>query len=380
MAASQWIERAQQAARDVLCKHAAEVDRLARWPDESIAALAHAGLLGLTVPTDLGGAGQGPSTFAGATRTLAQQCASTAMIYLMHVCATQVVAEAESFAKRAAVLTEIAAGQHVSTLAFSERGSRSHFWAPVSQAADRGEVHQVNARKSWVTSAGKADSYVVSTRSAAATDPLASTLYFVPASAPGLSVQGNWNGLGLRGNASAPVDLNDVRVPSSDRLCAEGEGFQAMLNIALPWFQLGSAAVSLGIAQAATESTKQHLLSARLEHLDQSLASLPNLRARLAQMQILVDTQRAFLDHVAARMQDPGPDTLLAVLESKASAAEAALVVTDLALRTCGGAGFSGHLTVDRNFRDAQAGRAMAPTTDLLHDFIGKALLDLPLF
>jgi alkylation response protein AidB-like acyl-CoA dehydrogenase len=69
-----------------------------------------------------------------------------------------------------------------------------------------------------------------------------------------------------------------------------------------------------------------------------------------------------------------------AVLGSKAAAAETALQVTDLALRTCGGAGFSRHLTVERNFRDAQAGRAMAPTTDVLYDFIARALLGLPLF
>src|SRR5207302_5011832 len=112
----------------------------------------------------------------------------------------------------------------------------------------------------------------------------------------------------------------------------------------LPWFQIGSAAVSVGIARAATEATRQHLLASKLEHLGQPLASLMNLRARLAQMQIAVDTQQAFLEHVAERLENPGPDTLLAVLESKAAAAEAALYVTDLAMRTCGGAAFSRHL------------------------------------
>jgi alkylation response protein AidB-like acyl-CoA dehydrogenase len=280
------------------------------------------------------------------------------------------------------VLDDIAAGRHLSTLAFSEAGSRSHFWAPMSRAVIDGPTHRISARKSWVTGAGQADSYVVSTRSGddRAEGPTASTLYFVPRDAPGLSCDGAWDGLGLRGNASAPMRLEGVPVATSDRLSPEGEGFGVMLQTVLPWFQLGSASVSLGIARAATESTRKHLLASRLEHLDQSLASLMNLRARLARMQIAVDTQGAFLGHVAARMEDPGPDTMLAVLECKAAAAEAALEVTDLALRTCGGAAFSKHLTVERNFRDAQAGRVMAPTTDVLHDFIGKALLGLPLF
>jgi alkylation response protein AidB-like acyl-CoA dehydrogenase len=195
-----------------------------------------------------------------------------------------------------------------------------------------------------------------------------------------VSVSGAWNGLGLRGNASAPLRLDNVAVGASARLSGEGEGFGVMLNVVLPWFQLGSAAVSVGIARAATEGIRQHLLSAQLEHLGQSLASLPTLRARLAQMQVAVDTQQAFLEHVAARMQTPGPDTLLVVLESKAAAAEAALHVTDLAMRIGGGACFSRRLTVERNFRDARASAVMAPTTDVLYDFIARAVLGMSLF
>ena len=119
---------------------------------------------------------------------------------------------------------------------------------------------------------------------------------------------------------------------------------------------------------------------AKLEHLGQPLASLPNLRAELARMQIATDAQAAFVDHVAGKMENPRPDTMLAVLESKAAATEAALEVTDLAMRACGGTAFSGQLTVERNFRDARAGSVMAPTTDVLYDFVGKAVLGMPLF
>src|SRR5207244_135888 len=105
-----------------------------RWPVEGVAALAKAGLLGLTVPRALGGAGEGPRPFAAVTRILAERCASTSMIYLMHVCATEAIAAAQTFSRREAVLRDVVAGRHLSTLAFSEAGSRSHFWAPVSQA------------------------------------------------------------------------------------------------------------------------------------------------------------------------------------------------------------------------------------------------------
>jgi alkylation response protein AidB-like acyl-CoA dehydrogenase len=377
---NKWVDRAEGLAREVLSGHAKDVDRQGRWPNESIAALGTSGLLGLTVPSTYGGAGEGARTFAAVTRVLAEQCASTAMIYLMHVCATQTIAAAATFPRREELLRAIAAGRHLSTLAFSETGSRSHFWAPVSQAVVEGDAHRLSAEKSFVTSAGRADSYVVSTRSAGAREPLASTLYFVPADAPGLRVGAAWNGLGLRGNASAPIRFDGVMVPASHRLSGEGAGFALMMIAVLPWFQVGSAAVAVGIARAAVEATRQHLLAAKFDHLDQPLAALPTLRARLAQMHIAVDVQQAYVDHVAELMDHPGPTTLLAVLQSKAAATETALQVSDLAMRACGGAAFGRRLTVERHFRDARAGSIMAPTTDVLYDFVAKTLLDMPLF
>jgi alkylation response protein AidB-like acyl-CoA dehydrogenase len=374
-----WINRAQALARDVLARHADDVDRGGRWPRESLAALGEAGLLGLTVPSACGGAGEGPLTFAAVTRLLAEQCASTAMIYLMHTCGVQVIAAAPSFPRRDVTLRAAAAGRHLSTLAFSEKGSRSHFWAPVSQAVAEGDGYRLSAEKSWVTSAGHADSYVVSTRSAGRPEPTTSTLFFVPKDAAGLSVSGPWDGLGLRGNASAPLRLESVRLTAADRLSTEGEGLTAMLTTVLPWFQLGSAAVAVGLARSATNATRRHLLGARLEHLGQTLADLPGPRANLARMQLTTDIHEAFLDHVAGHLEAPGPDTLLAVLECKAAAAEAALQVTDLAMRACGGAAFSRHLPVERCFRDARAGAVMAPTTEVLHDLIARSLLGLPL-
>lgn len=375
-----WIQRAETVAREVLARHADDVDRAGRWPAESVAALGESGLLGLNVPISLGGAGEGPRAFAGVMLALASQCASTAMIYMMHVCSQRVIAAAPEFPQRDAVLRDIAAGKHLSTLAVSEKATRSHFWAALSQAKVEGNMHRLSAHKSWVTSAGHADSYIFTTRGFALFEPTQTTAYFVPRDAPGVKVSGPWNGLGLRGNASAPMTFDNVAVPATARLCLEGQGFQSMMESVMPWFQIGSAGVSVGIARAATESTRQHLLASKLEHLGVTLASLLNLRTRLAQMRIAVDTQQVFLEHLSAALENPGPDTNLQVLESKATAADAALEVTDLAMRTCGGAAFSRHLTVERNFRDARAASIMAPTTDVLHDFVARTLLEMPLF
>ena len=153
-----------------------------------------------------------------------------------------------------------------------------------------------------------------------------------------------------------------------------------MLGVVLPVFQIGNAAISVGICEAAVQATAQHLTQRRLEHLDAPLSALPTLRARLAQMRIETDRARAHLVSVMDAVESQAPTATLMVLESKAAEAESALLVTDLAMKACGGAAFSKHLSVERNFRDARAANVMAPTTDVLHEFIGRALCGMELF
>ena len=106
--------------------------RTSRFPREAIEAFGAAGFLGLMVPAEFGGMGQGPRVAAAVIEELAQADASAAMVLMMHLSGVNcLLAEPEKFAEP---LRAAAAGKHLSTLAFSERGSRSQFWAPVSKA------------------------------------------------------------------------------------------------------------------------------------------------------------------------------------------------------------------------------------------------------
>ena len=377
------ILKAQKIATGVLASSAGQNDKEGRFSAEAIELLGESGLLGLMLPVNVGGAALGPRTFADVIATLAEADASVAMVYLMHIlgCATISAARPSATQSVAPILHEIAAGRHLSTLAFSEAGSRSHFWAPTSRAHRNGNGVRISARKSWVTSAGHAHSYVVSSLSPEGKGPTDSTLYLVPAQTRGLSVAGPWDGLGLRANASSPITLDDCEVPSNLQLTEDGGGFPAMLNVVLPLFNLGTAAVALGLCRASVAGTASHLKNARFEHLGQSLGeSLPTLRAQLATMQIDTDGLSARIDDLIDHLEKPRETTMLRVLETKAAAGDVAIGVTSTAMRICGGAAFSKHLNVERLFRDAHAGAVMAPTGDVLREFIGKALLGMPLF
>jgi len=368
------LQRLNGVVAEVIAPSAAEVDKHAQFPRSNLDALAKAGLLGLISAKEVGGLGEDLRAAALVVEKIAEACGSTAMVVCMHYCATAVL---EKFGP-ADVRKAIAAGRHVSTLAFSEAGSRSHFWAPVGTATAAGGGIVLDSMKSWITSAGEADSYVWSSKPVSAEG--ASTIWLVSAKAAGVSTVAPFDGLGMRGNASSPVKGAGIQVTEADRLGADGGGFDIMMGVVLPMFQLLNASASLGIAESALQKAASHAGQTQFQHLGQSLAELPTIRAYLAKARIKLDAARALRDDTLAALQANRADAMLRVLEVKAAAGETALEVTDTAMRVCGGAAFRKDVGVERQFRDARAASVMAPTSDVLYDFIGKAVCGLPLF
>jgi len=371
---------------DVVAPGAAHVDASGEFPRKQLDALAQAGLLALTVPAEYGGGGGGLRDAAEVVRELGAVCGSTAMIVTMHYSATAAIVAAGD----KETLAAIAAGHHLSTLAFSETGSRSHFWAPLGTAAaepdstaesdstaEPDNTVRLDASKSWVTSAGHADSYVWSSLPLDAGGPM--TLWLVPAGAAGLSVSGAFDGLGLRGNASAPMTADGVHVPRAAMLGADGGGLDLALAAVLPVFLICSASMSAGLTGRLADETAAHLQRTQLRHLGQSLAQQVQPRAELARLRIEADRTWALVSETLAAVENGRADAQLLVLEVKAAAGEAAADAADLALRAGGGAAFRKESVVERLFRDSRAARVMAPTTDALYDFIGRALCGLPL-
>ena len=253
-------------ANELLTPGADDVDRERRFPRQNMQELGRRGLLGLVVPLEYGGAGVGIPEMAQVLERMAQACASTAMVTLMHYCGTAVIAAKGSATLKQSLLPAIAGGEHLTTLAFSEAGSGGHFYMPVSEVRRNGHGLELTAYKTFVTSAGEADSYVVSTRKASASGPTDLDLYLVAKGTKGFAVGKPFEGLGLAGNASAPMKLEGVELEEEKRLGNEGSGFQTMMEVVLPHFQVGVAAVSLGIATAAFQAASTHVVARKYEH------------------------------------------------------------------------------------------------------------------
>ena len=163
-------------------------------------------------------------------------------------------------------------------------------------------------------------------------------------------------------------------------LGGDGQGFEIMMKIVLPTFAVLNAACSNGLMAGAIRRTAEHVTRTRHSDTGTTLADLPTIRNYIARMRVKADMSDALLGDTIAAIDTKRSDTMLRVLECKAAAAEAATEVLDLAMRICGGAGFRKEVGVERLFRDARATGVMAPTTDVLYEFLGKAVCGMPLF
>ncbi len=353
---------------------AVQTDRDSAFPRATVDALGSAGLLGLVSAKEVGGLGLGLAEAAQVIERLSKACSSTAMVVCMHYCGTTVIEKFGSEALR----RDIAAGRHLTTLAWSDAGSRSHFWAPVGAVRQDGNEAVIDGNKTMVTSACEADSYVWSTGPMAAEGM--STLWLVDRRNAGLSEAKFFDGMGLRGNRSSPISAKGMRLPLSAMLGADGAAFDTMINTVLPVFATLNASCSIGLMDAALQAACAHVSGSKLEHIQTALADLPTIRAYLARGQIKADCARTLRDDTLAALAAGRADAMLRVMQVKVTAAEAALEVSDIAMRVCGGAAFRKDVGIERYFRDARAASIMAPTSDVLYDFIGKAICGMPVF
>jgi isovaleryl-CoA dehydrogenase len=233
---------------------AATVDKDRAFPRETLSALASAGALGLLVPADAGGSGGALSDLAQACDELGAACASSAMVFLMHSVTAATIA-AGGGERAGEILARMATGDALGTLAFSERGTGAHFYAPELRAQRSDGSLRVSGRKSFVTSGGEADVYLILLQGEAAGSADA---YVLERDQGGISFDGKWEGLGMAGNSSVGMQLDDVVVQDAGRIGSAGGATELVFAAVAPFFLVGLSAVNVGIAAAAAQAATEH--------------------------------------------------------------------------------------------------------------------------
>jgi len=375
------LERIQEIAKDVVASNAEMTDRDAIWPEAGIRALQQAGLGGLTVPEEFGGLGQGSFGVAQACEILGQECASTAMCFCMHCVGTAVLSAKATHDQRERYLLPIIEGRHLTTLSLSEAGTGSHFYIPHTKLeAVSTDMYRVTGDKTFVTNGGYADSYVVST---VAADPDAPEGQFscivVPEEAEGLHWGKPWDGLGMRGNSSRALELEQVMVPRKDLLGEEGDQIWYVFQVVAPYFLMAMSGTYLGIASAALEIARNHLIKRHYSDKGSSLSQVTVLQHRLGTLWGMLERTRRLAYYAAASFDAGNPDALPAVFTTKAEVADCAVDIVNEVMTITGGMAYREGSKLHRLLRDARAAHVMAPTTDLLRVWTGRTLLGQPI-
>ena len=367
------LDAAREVAASEIAPGAGRVDRERVFPADGLKALGEAGVLGVVVPVEYGGAGGALVALAEACEAIGAACASTGMVFLMHEVTAATIAGGGG-ERAAELLPRLATGEAIGTLAFSERGTGAHFYNPELRAVRSNGSITISGRKSFVTSGGHADVYLVLVQGEAEGTADA---YLVGRDDPGVRFDGAWNGLGMSGNSSIALELEGVQVGDGDRIGAAGEAGNLVFGVVAPFFLVGLAAVNVGIAAAAAAAATAHARERRYPD-GSSLAEVQAIQHLIADMDLAV-RQARLLVREAASLGEAGDDAaLVAIMEAKVAATEAAAAVTQKALEVTGGQGYTPSLPIERHLRDARAGAVMAPTNGVLRDWIGKALAGLP--
>lgn len=357
-----------------------KVDRDYIWPVHSMDALAKAGLMGLQVPEQFGGHGQGLLALAVIAETIGKSCPSSALCFGMHCVGTAVIAAKSTPHQQDKYLRPIAEGKHITALALSETGTGAHFYLPETTLTAEGNDYRIHGTKQFVTNGGFAHSYVVS---AVAGGGMAQKGDFscvvVDHDTPLMEWLQPWRGFGMHGNSSRGMRLHGATVPPSQLLGNEGDQVWYVFEVVAPFFLMAMAGTYLGIAQSALDAAGEHLRSRKFSHSGESLRDFETLQTRYADMWISVEKTRALI-YEAARRGDMGdPDALPFILACKADAGDTAVRLANDAMTICGGMAYSENSRVSQMLRDARASHVMSPTTDLLKIWVGRSLLGLPL-
>jgi alkylation response protein AidB-like acyl-CoA dehydrogenase len=357
-------------------------DQEGKFPKENLEALIKAGWGNILVPKKYNGLELDHVAFSIAAEEIGKACASTALVYVMHVGAVQTITLFGNDDQKERWLKPIEKGL-IGTYSTSEKASGGHWWYNFSQAQRHGEDYILNADKSFTTSAGQADFYVVQTRSPEAKDATDISFFIVDGKLPGITAS-PWEALGVRGNHSGPISYKNVPVPKRDILGGEGHGKEILLNGVSPIYLIGLGAAWLGVAQHALQLATEHVTRTIHRDFDNRLSDYQVIRQQIAEAKILIDSTKPWQIDLAKQLdllQSEGKEQgilTLPLTEFKIHASETANKATKIALDVSGGYGYKKG-PIERLFRDARAGIVMGPSNNIAREWIGKEQVGLPL-
>lgn len=366
---------------EVIRPNAERIDREGVFPSENLQALAGKGWNSLIIPTEYDGLGLDYTAFALAAEEIGKGCPSTSLIYVMHVGAAQTLVYYGTEDQKQRWLKPVRQGA-IGTHSMSEKATGGHTWFNLSEAKRDGEDYMLDLEKSFTTSGGHADFYVLQTRTPGAQQPTDLSYFIVDGKDPGITA-GPWEALGVRGNQSGPLKLDNVRVPRADLLVGENRAIEIAFNGVDPLYLLGIGSAWIGVASEALSIVVERVKRTVHRDFNRSLADYQVIRQQLANAKIGLSALKPWQLSLAEKYTRyeaegrPLGELWYEATEFKIHATEVANQVVSIAMDVTGGYGYKKG-TIERLYRDVRAGLVLAPSNHLARELVGKELVGQP--
>ena len=335
------------------------------------------GFLGLTIPEEYGGSGGDHLSYCLVTEELGRGDSSVRGIVSVSLglVAKTIAAWGDEEQKRR-WLPPLASGDAIGCFGLTEPGTGSDAGSLATRAVRDGDGYVVNGTKMFITNGTWADVVLLFARTNDTPGHKGVSAFLVPTDTPGLTRRTIHGKLGLRGQATAELVLEDVRVPAAAMLGPEGKGFSIAMS-ALAKGRMSVAAGCVGIAQAALDAAVRY--AGEREQFGKSIASYQLVQELISDIAVDVDAARLLTWRVAD-LVDRGEEFATAASKAKLYASEAAVRCANNALQVFGGYGYIDEYPVGKLLRDARVMTLYEGTSQIQKLIIGRALTGVSAF
>lgn len=373
-----FYEESKEFAKEFIEPYAKSSDEEGRFPEESFKAMGEKGYFKLLIPEEMGGLGKTAVEHQQAVMAFAESNPTAGLCYMMHNVALMTVLTNGNDELKKKVVDDIVNNNVFMALAYSEFGTGTHFYIPeVKVINNKDGSFTFNGVKSMVTSATHASYYLILTPSTEKEGAINNWL--VPLESDGLEFKmEHWKGIGMKGNVSCPMQINDVKLDEVNRIGEEGSGEEQVFNVVAPYFILGLASVYTGLNLRLSGITNEYALNRKYPD-GSNLANIETVQLHLAKIYTNAMSSKALTELAARSLVAGEEDAVAKIIAARVAAIDKGIESATLAMRVGGGKTYNRISEIERLMRDAYAGQIMAPSLDVLNVWLGRAITGQPL-
>ena len=359
-------------AAEKIAPRAQEIDATGEFPWDIKELLAKQELLGLTIPTEYGGSGAGEIALCVVVEEIAKVCASSSLIVAVQTLGALPIVLAGSVGQKRRYLPKLASGEHLAAFALTEPSGGSDAASMNTRAERLGDEYVLNGGKIFITNGGVANIYSVFAATDQGRRSRGISAYVVEKDRPGFRIGKVEDKMGIRGSKTTELIFDDCRVPASNLLGQEGDGFKIAMA-SLDRSRPGIGAQAVGLAQGATDLAVQWAKQRVL--FGSPIANLQGIQFMLADMETHTAAARELVYKAATLVDLEDAEMTKYSAMAKMFAADVAMRVTTDALQVLGGPGYMRDLPLERMMRDAKITQIYEGTNQIQRLIVARNML-----